>query len=1058
MTRDADLDLEEDEAEDLLAAIESELQRRRRLSDAVRLEIDRSMSERALDLLARGARARPRRRLRERRAARPRRPLAALRAHPAPRSARRAVGAAGPRRAFAEARGRAARRLLRRCSASATCWCTTPTTPSRPRSRSSWPRPPTTRTCSRSSTRSTAARAPRTRSAARLIRAAQAGKQVVTLVELKARFDEETNIEWARALEQAGVHVVYGLVGLKTHAQGGARGARASPTGSAATATSAPGNYHPLTARLYEDLGVFSADPELGADLGDLFNYLTGCGRQQPYRKILVAPDGLRPALPRAHPRRDGGARRPHRDEGEQPLGPGADRRALRGVAGRRRDRPDRARRLLPAARACPGSPSASACARSSAASSSTRASSASGARRGGRSYFIGSADLMPRNLDKRVEVVVPIDEPAPRRAPRGGARAAARRRRRLGARRRRELGAGARRRPQARDPAGAPGAGPGAVGAASEPLRCGSLAATHPRWSLHPKVPAAPPRAGVRRVEDLPGAQRPGALPRRVGGRGAAAPAHRSAARARRDAIAEHLAGLGIARVVAAPELRCQQTVEPLAQAARRSVHVDERLAADSEVEKALEVLPSFDDGPVVLCSHAETILGLLRFFELGEAEARDGRLPVPEGLDLGAPGLRPHADERHLPRAPRRARRAESSASRSAEAPAAVRAADPRPREHLLQPADRRRHATRRDPPGGAGEGDAAPRRRDRLEREDPRGRAPAGGRGRPRALRGGAPREGGAAAAGRRRRRCARRRTAREVARAHRQRDRHAGAHPLGRGGGGARSSGRSRPAWASAARARSASTSAAGASSSRSGSDARGVEWAATLPLGVVRLHGRFVKSDPMTPREARAIDEQVRSQLSPHLEEMARAARPALALAAGGTARALARLLAERERGAAHAAGRCPFPSRQLVELRDRLVALAAPRAPAHARRAPRPRRPAPDRRDRARHRGRRPRPRRLHGQRLGPPRRRAARGALAAGGEAALALERSRPCSGRAGGAGRRAHPFPRTAHPPPGELGELRRQGRHRTHPAKWMDQPGFGAGMRPRTADRRA
>jgi polyphosphate kinase len=129
-----------------------------------------------------------------------------------------------------------------------------------------------------------------------LIRAAESGKQVVTLVELKARFDEQANIEWARRLEEAGVHVVYGQVGLKTHAkvvlvvrQEGGRIRRYCHVGT--------GNYHPETARLYEDIGILSADSELGADLTHLFNHLTGYGLEQAYRRLLVAPGQLRPAL-----------------------------------------------------------------------------------------------------------------------------------------------------------------------------------------------------------------------------------------------------------------------------------------------------------------------------------------------------------------------------------------------------------------------------------------------------------------------------------------------------------------------------------------------------------------------------------------------------------------------------------------------------------------------------------------------------------------------------------------------------------------------------------------
>ena len=126
-----------------------------------------------------------------------------------------------------------------------------------------------------------------------LIDAAEAGKQVVALVELKARFDEQANIKWARALEQAGVHVVYGLIGLKTHCKTclvvrreGSVIRRYCHVGT--------GNYNPKTARLYEDIGLLTAAPDIGADLTDLFNSLTGYSRKVTYRNLLVAPYGVR--------------------------------------------------------------------------------------------------------------------------------------------------------------------------------------------------------------------------------------------------------------------------------------------------------------------------------------------------------------------------------------------------------------------------------------------------------------------------------------------------------------------------------------------------------------------------------------------------------------------------------------------------------------------------------------------------------------------------------------------------------------------------------------------
>ncbi|MBO0694411.1 MAG: polyphosphate kinase 1, partial [Acidimicrobiaceae bacterium] len=129
-----------------------------------------------------------------------------------------------------------------------------------------------------------------------LIRAAESGKQVAALVELKARGDEAANVAWARALEEAGVHVVYGLVGLKTHSKT-ALVVRQERDGIRRYCHVGTGNYNSTTGRLYEDLGVFTASPELGADLSDLFNHLTGYSRRVDYRQLLVAPTTLRPRI-----------------------------------------------------------------------------------------------------------------------------------------------------------------------------------------------------------------------------------------------------------------------------------------------------------------------------------------------------------------------------------------------------------------------------------------------------------------------------------------------------------------------------------------------------------------------------------------------------------------------------------------------------------------------------------------------------------------------------------------------------------------------------------------
>jgi polyphosphate kinase len=129
-----------------------------------------------------------------------------------------------------------------------------------------------------------------------LLEASERGKQVAVLVELKARFDEESNIGWAKALEQMGVHVVYGLMGLKTHCKV-TMVVRKEGDGIRRYLHLGTGNYNAVTARIYEDMGIFTCDESMGADITDLFNYLTGYSTKQDFRKLLVAPINLRSGL-----------------------------------------------------------------------------------------------------------------------------------------------------------------------------------------------------------------------------------------------------------------------------------------------------------------------------------------------------------------------------------------------------------------------------------------------------------------------------------------------------------------------------------------------------------------------------------------------------------------------------------------------------------------------------------------------------------------------------------------------------------------------------------------
>jgi polyphosphate kinase len=255
----------------------------------------------------------------------------------------------------------------------------------------------------------------------RLIAAAERGKQVAALVELKARFDERSNIGWATRLEEAGVHVVYGLVNLKTHCKL-CLVVRKEGEGIQRYVHIGTGNYNRTTAQIYTDLGLFTADQEIATDVSELFNYLTGYSRQTEYRALLVAPVALRDRLAALVEREIEHAGAGH------PAGIIIKNNSI--------SDPDIVRLLYRASRAgvrvdtivrgiC--------CLRPGIAgvSESIRVRSIVGRflehsriyafeNGGDAEIFIGSADLMERNIDRRVEVLCPVRDPEIRRYLRG--------------------------------------------------------------------------------------------------------------------------------------------------------------------------------------------------------------------------------------------------------------------------------------------------------------------------------------------------------------------------------------------------------------------------------------------------------------------------------------------------------------------------------------------------------------------------------------------------------------------------------------------------------------
>ena len=403
VTRDADLDLDDDEAEDLMAAVQAELLRKRRKGRAVRLEIDPDMSPDVLLLLRRELDL-------------------------SPQDVYSATGMLDMTGLLSiHMRGQMATNV----------WL--PTTQPRLRPMGGEPvdffgviregdvlvhHPYDSFATSVEAFLEQASRdkdvlgikiamyrtsGPDSPIARALKRASQSGKQVVALVELKARGDEQANIEWAKAMEEAGVHVVYGLVGLKTHAkltlvvrQEGDDVLRYAHIGT--------GNYNATTAGTFEDIALFTADPEVTADIAELFNYLTGYSRQSKYRKLLVAPTTLRSGIVRLiheEATKPGGRIVIKVNNLVDPEVIDALYRASQ--AGVEID-------LIVRGICClkPGVPGLS---------EGIRVRSLIGHflehsrifRFGSEKalhVLIGSSDLMPRNLDRRVEAVVPVDDP----------------------------------------------------------------------------------------------------------------------------------------------------------------------------------------------------------------------------------------------------------------------------------------------------------------------------------------------------------------------------------------------------------------------------------------------------------------------------------------------------------------------------------------------------------------------------------------------------------------------------------------------------------------------
>jgi polyphosphate kinase len=246
-----------------------------------------------------------------------------------------------------------------------------------------------------------------------LITATERGKQAVCLVELKARFDERTNIGWARRLEEAGVHVVYGHPAMKTHAKA-ILVVRREGDGVRNYVHVGTGNYHPTNARLYTDFGLFTCDEELGADVADMFNFLTGYARPGRYRKVLTAPNFLRDGIIDEIDATIAAHEKGTHARIALKMNALVDRRCIKALYRASQAGVQVDLNIRGICRLRPGVPGIS---------ENIRVVSVVGRflehsrifafeRNGSTCVYIGSADLMPRNLDNRVELVAPVDDP----------------------------------------------------------------------------------------------------------------------------------------------------------------------------------------------------------------------------------------------------------------------------------------------------------------------------------------------------------------------------------------------------------------------------------------------------------------------------------------------------------------------------------------------------------------------------------------------------------------------------------------------------------------------